>query len=216
MLGRVGWKPGECSLLSNDQYQAAQQAGNGGLNVPSLNSVGTNGSGNITDANGNTVGTATYSADNPGIDPFVNGNQAGYNQLANTSRVVTAGTALYAGIYAGATCAVGCPGAAAAALSNLRTLTGLLPAVPSAIDKLQKIGISLQRAREIVQNEEGYVDNANSGMFGTGSNVNYIVNEGGKMIRITTDAAGTKIISAGRVAENFVSRGVSSGRLTPR
>jgi len=53
-------------------------------------------------------------------------------------------------------------------------------------------------------------------MFGTGNNVNYIVNEGGKWIRITTDAAGTKIISAGRVAENFVSRGLSSGRLTPK
>jgi hypothetical protein len=26
----------QCSLLTNDQYQAAQQAGNGGLNVPSL------------------------------------------------------------------------------------------------------------------------------------------------------------------------------------
>jgi hypothetical protein len=104
----------------------------------------------------------------------------------------------------------------AAVLSNLRTLTGLLPAVPSAIDKLQKYGISLQRAREIVRTEQGYIDNDHPGMFGTGTNVNYIVNEGGRMIRITTDAAGTKIISAGRVAENFVNRGIESGRLTPR
>jgi len=46
----------KCTLLSNDQYAAAQKAGNGGLNVPTLDQVGTNGSGNITDANGNTVG----------------------------------------------------------------------------------------------------------------------------------------------------------------
>jgi hypothetical protein len=76
----------QCTLLSNDQYQAATQ-GNGSLNVPSLNSVGTNGSGSITDANGNSVGSATYVSDG-GADYY--GNQAGYNQLAGASRVVNA------------------------------------------------------------------------------------------------------------------------------
>lgn len=91
----------QCSLLSNDQYAAASQ-GNGSLNVPSLNSVGTNGSGNITDANGNVVGTATYSADNPGIDPFVNGNQAGYNMLGAANKAVNYATAGAAALYGGA------------------------------------------------------------------------------------------------------------------
>ena len=30
----------QCTEMTNDQYQAAQQAGNGGLNVPTLNQVG--------------------------------------------------------------------------------------------------------------------------------------------------------------------------------
>lgn len=98
----------QCTEMSNEQYQAAQQANNGGLNIPTLDQVGdnsSNGSFNataITDPNGNTVGTATYSPDNPGIDPFVGTNEAGYQQLSNTSNVVTAGTAIYAGVYAAA------------------------------------------------------------------------------------------------------------------
>jgi RHS repeat-associated protein len=89
----------QCSLLTNDQYQAAQQAGNGGLNVPSLNSVGTNGSGSITDANGNTVGSATY-VSNGGADYY--GNQAGYNLLGAASRTVNYATAGAAAVYGAA------------------------------------------------------------------------------------------------------------------
>jgi hypothetical protein len=76
----------QCTEMSNEQYQAAQQ-GNGSLNVPTLDQVGnnqTNGTFNataITDANGNTVGTATYVPTNPGIDPFVGNNMAGYQTL---------------------------------------------------------------------------------------------------------------------------------------
>ncbi len=62
----------QCSLLSNEQYTAAQQ-GNGSLNVPTLNQVGMNGDGNgsfnstgITDSNGNNVGSATYVSDGGG------------------------------------------------------------------------------------------------------------------------------------------------------
>ena len=204
----------DCSLLSNDQYQAAQQAGNGGLNVPSLNSVGTNGSGSITDANGNTVGTATYSADNPGIDPFVNGNSAGYNTLANASRDVTAGTAIYAVIYAGAACAVACPGGVAAVLATARNLyyaaAGLLPAVPSALEKLQKLGLSVSEANELIESPttQKLVDNANSG------NINYVADVAGKLVRITTDPNGQRIISAGLMRANQVTNGISSGRFT--
>jgi RHS repeat-associated protein len=107
-----------CTLLSNDQYTAAQQ-GNGGLNVPTLDQVGSNGNGsgqfnatNITDSNGNSVGTATYVSDG-GADYYANAN--GYQQLSNTSQVVKAGTVAYAGVYGAVGVAIaGLPAAAAA------------------------------------------------------------------------------------------------------
>jgi RHS repeat-associated protein len=93
---------GSCTEMTNDQYKAAQQANNGGLNVPSLNSVGTNGSGNITDANGNTVGTATYISDG-NLDPFTQ--SAGFATLGAASKLVnyaTVGaTAAYGGAFLG-------------------------------------------------------------------------------------------------------------------
>ena len=95
---------GHCSApISDDAYKAAQQASNSSLNGPSLAALqnSSSGSGTLTstDANGNTtnVGTVKWTADNPGIQgPAA---MAGFNQLANTSRVVTAGTAIYAGVY---------------------------------------------------------------------------------------------------------------------
>jgi RHS repeat-associated protein len=70
----------QCTEMTNDQYKAAQQAGNGGLNVPTLDQVGMTGNGsgqfnamNITDGNGNVVGTATYISDG-GADYYANRN----------------------------------------------------------------------------------------------------------------------------------------------
>jgi hypothetical protein len=75
---------GRCNTISNDQYQAAQRAGNGGLNVPTLDQVGMNGNGSgqfnssaITDSNGNTVGSATY-VSNGGADYYANRNGLDY------------------------------------------------------------------------------------------------------------------------------------------
>jgi RHS repeat-associated protein len=94
---------GQCNTISNDAYTAAQKGNNGGLNVPTLDQVGTNGNGSgqfnstaITNSNGDTVGSATY-VSNGGADYYANAN--GFNQLANTSQVVKAGTAIYAGVY---------------------------------------------------------------------------------------------------------------------
>lgn len=86
-----------CTEMTNAQYQAAQQAGNGGLNVPTLDQVGTNGSGNITDANGNTVGTATYISDGP-LDPYTNA--SGYALLGAASNVVNTAGSIEVGIMA--------------------------------------------------------------------------------------------------------------------
>jgi RHS repeat-associated protein len=83
---------GQCHQMTNDQYAAAQKAGNGGLNVPTLNTVGMNGDGSgqfnstaITDSSGKTVGTATYVSDGP-TDFYANRN--GLNVLANASATV--------------------------------------------------------------------------------------------------------------------------------
>jgi hypothetical protein len=85
--------------MTNDQYQAAQQAGNGGLNVPTLQSVGTNGSGNITDSNGNVVGTATYISDG-NLDPFTQA--SGFATLGAANKVVNYATAGATIAYGGA------------------------------------------------------------------------------------------------------------------
>ena len=90
---------GHCQEISNGQYQAAQQGDNGGLAVPSLNSVGTNGSGNITDASGNVVGTATYVSDG-NLDPFTNAQ--GFATLSAANRAVNYATAGATIAYGGA------------------------------------------------------------------------------------------------------------------
>jgi RHS repeat-associated protein len=103
---RVCDNNGQCNTVSNAAYQQAQQGNNGGLNVPTLDQVGSNGNGSgqfnstaITDSSGNTVGSATY-VSNGGADYYANAN--GYNQLVKSSRVVKAGTAVYAGLYGAA------------------------------------------------------------------------------------------------------------------
>ena len=80
----------QCTLLNYDEYQASQQS-NGSLNVRTLDQVGSNGNGSgqfnstaITDASGNTVGTATYVSDG-GADYYANAN--GFSQLSNTSNL---------------------------------------------------------------------------------------------------------------------------------
>ena len=131
-----------CTLLSNDQYTAAQQ-GNGSLNVPTLDQVGSNGNGsgqfnatNITDSNGNSVGTATYVSDG-GADYYANAN--GYQQLSNTSQVVKAGTAVYAGVYGAVGAAIAGPPVAAAAwrfILQRLALSATSPALLAIVNKL--------------------------------------------------------------------------------
>jgi RHS repeat-associated protein len=88
----------------------------------------------------------------------------------------------------------------------------LLPAVPSAIQKLQKIGLTIQQANEIVESpaSQKLIDNANNG------NINYITQVGGKLLRITTDPTGQRIISAGIVRANSIVNGLANGRFTQK
>jgi len=122
---------GQCNTISNDAYAAAQQSNNGGLNVPTLDQVGnnqTNGTFNattITDANGNTVGTATYVVgDSPGLDPYVGNNMAGLHTLGVTGATMSDPRTyvLWEGASAaGALCGLYCVDAGATAIETYTT-----------------------------------------------------------------------------------------------
>jgi RHS repeat-associated protein len=94
---------------------------------------------------------------------------------------------------------------------GLRAATAL-PAVPSAIEKLQKLGISVERANAIIQSpaSQKLIDHANNG------NINHVQEVGGKLIRITTDPTGQRIISAGIIRANSITNGIANGRFTPK
>ena len=95
---------------------------------------------------------------------------------------------------------------------GLRAAATLLPAVPSAADKLNRIGISLNTANAIVQNpaSQKLIDNANGGT------INVIQEVGGKLVRVTLDPTGQRIISAGIVRANSITNGIANGRFTPK
>jgi RHS repeat-associated protein len=134
---------GQCNNVSNDAYTAAQQGNNSGLNVPTLNQVGSNGNGSgqfnstaITDSNGNTVGTATYHSDG-GADYYAN--SVGINQLSNTSQGVKAVTGTYAAVYGVVGAAVAGPAVASTAyrfILQRLALSATSPALLAAINKL--------------------------------------------------------------------------------
>lgn len=104
--------------MSNEDYQKAQQGNNGGLNVPTLDQVGSNGYGSgqfnatsITDANGNTVGTATY-VSNGNLDYHANAN--GYRQLSAASTVVIGATVAVGVTFGAVAAGIAAPEIAAA------------------------------------------------------------------------------------------------------
>jgi hypothetical protein len=94
---------------------------------------------------------------------------------------------------------------------GLRAAT-VLPAVPSAIEKLQKLGISVERTNAIIQSpaSQKLIDHANNG------NINHVQEVGGKLIRITTDPTGQRIISAGIMRANSITNGIANARFTPK
>ncbi len=88
----------------------------------------------------------------------------------------------------------------------------LLPAVPSALEKLQKLGMTLEQANQVIQSptSQKLVDNLHGG------NINVLQIVGDKVVRITLDPTGRRIISAGLMRANSVKNGIDSGRFTPR
>ena len=152
--------------------------------------------------------------DRPGLAPGWGNNAQGYATLGAASKAVNYATVGAAAMYTGAIFAPEIAAGGSAALAAGRGLyyaaMGLLPAVPSALEKLQKLDLSVSEANEIIESPstQRLVDNANSG------NINYIADVGGKLIRITTDPTGQRIISAGRVQANGIANGIANGRFT--
>jgi RHS repeat-associated protein len=153
--------------------------------------------------------------DNPGLAYGYGNNAAGYNLLGTTGATVGSvkGVAAFYGASAlggaavyGAGLALGALGPGAFSVPGILTL----PAVPSAIEKLQNLGISVQEASQIVGSpaSQRLVDNLNNG------NINWVQNIDGKLIRITTDPNAQRIISAGIMRANQVTNGIASGRFT--
>jgi RHS repeat-associated protein len=153
---------GHCSTpISDDAYKAAQQASNGSLNGPSLAALQNSASGTgtltstSTDANGNTttsaVGTVKWTADNPGIQgPAA---MAGFNQLSNTSRVVQAGTAIYAGVYTAAFLGPAGVEAAVGFATRLRAgmVIGGLVMSAHAAEQAEERGVTVSEIEDAVQ-----------------------------------------------------------------
>lgn len=190
-----------CSNIDDKTFEAEQKKDQAnGVNYSN---------GSITDSSGAKQGTFSHDPDIAG-DPGAN--MAAMGNIGNQGM----GAIKYfvAGSVVGAACVVGCPAAGAAALTVGRGLlmggAALLPAVPSAIQKLQNLGVSLSEANELIENPttQKLIDNANGG------NINYVADVGGKLVRITTDPTGQRIISAGIMRANQVANGIANGRFT--
>ncbi|WP_158943366.1 RHS repeat-associated core domain-containing protein [Granulicella sp. S190] len=177
----------QCESISNDQYRVAQQGNNGGLNVPTLDQVGSNGNGSgrfnstaITDSNGNTVGSATY-VSNGGADYYANAN--GYQQLATASRATNQVTAVYAGVY----------GAIGGAIIGGEVAAGTAAARSNLIFQLEKHGVGLANLLRLGHNvpiaEIGEIKNAIATAVATGA----ITSMGGNAFQGVVQVAGTFI-----------------------
>jgi RHS repeat-associated protein len=159
---------GKCNTVSNDAYTAAQKGNNGSLNVPTLDQVGMNGNGSgqfnstaITDANGNTVGTATY-VSTGGADYYANRNglnvlgQAGATMNDPRTYAAWFGASAIGGGLIVAAPAIGA-GAATTSLGVIRaglqagaTVGGYILS-QHAVDQAVERGVPLEEIEEAVE-----------------------------------------------------------------
>lgn len=191
---------GNCHEMTNDQYKAAQQAGNGGLNVPTLDQVGMNGNGSgqfnstaITDANGNTVGTATYVSDGP-TDYYANRN--GLNTLATASATVGSVKGVAAFYGASLVGAVGVYAVGLTAGADLTTLGSLAGETTHSEEAalLARHGITPEQARDVIEAAKK-AGNVVEAMGRYGPQLRYTAN-GIRVVVATTGRNAGKIITA--------------------
>jgi RHS repeat-associated protein len=145
------------------------------------------------------------------LTPFAQGvfTQLNHMPIQKFIGAVYGGSVLL-GATGGAACYYLCPAATVTTLGI--AAAPLLPIVPSAIQKLQQLGISVEEASAIVQSPttQKVIDNLNSG------NINHYAEVGGKLVRITTNPEGTRIISAGFARANQITNGIANGRFVPK
>jgi RHS repeat-associated protein len=178
------------------------------------NLAGTAKNGTIYDSNGNTIGTYQRTSFDD-LGPLGNSlyqGMAARRQASNQIIGVFAGGSLLGGAGVAGGLAVSGAGLTTLGLQAAAVAAPLLPAVPSAIEKLQKIGLTLGQANAIVQSPatQKLIDNANNG------NINCLQQVGDKVVRITTDPTGQRIISAGHVRANSIVNGLANGRFTAK
>lgn len=127
----------------------------------------------------------------PIADPGNLATLLGGSAFGGTAAVVLGGAALSSGIVT----------------SGLEA-SPLLPAVPGAVEKLQRIGLSVSKASQIATSltSQRLIDKAN------GNNINVIKQLGDQLIRITLDPTGQRIISAGRIQERNIINSIAAGR----
>jgi hypothetical protein len=146
--------------------------------------------------------------DNPGIDGPANAAVFGQigNQGMGAIKAFTVGSVVGGTLGAGG---LALAGYGSAAIPSI--IAPLLPAVPSAFEKLQRVGVSLQEANQIIDSPaaQHVVDNLHGG------NINSYQTINGQIIRITTDPSAQRIISAGIVQARNIAAGINSGRFTP-
>jgi hypothetical protein len=190
---------GQCHQMTNDQYTAAQKAGNGGLNAPTLDQVGMNGNGSgqfnstsITDSNGNSVGTATYVSDGP-TDFYANRNGLGTLATASAKVGSVKGIASWYGASALGALAVYGAGisTAGAELTTLGDVSADL--TEHAAQQMAERGIDPAAARAAIETAKE-TGNAVQAMGRYGPQVRYVAN-GLKVVVATTGANAGKIIT---------------------
>jgi RHS repeat-associated protein len=162
-------------------------------------------------AHGSLVLTGTIEGTNKTSASYGLGPDPGILALQKGTQLAEPGVKLAA---IGLALGIGGPAAGAAygAVAGGTALTQLaiytLPVVTSAIDKLQKLGISIYEAGQIVGSPtaQRLIDTANGG------NINVVQQVGEKLVRITTDPSGQRIISAGIIQARNINNSIASGR----
>jgi RHS repeat-associated protein len=215
---RIDDKSESVSVSSGDCSGVKTGSGQSATYVPGTVTGITSNGGNSIDigynsydgqSSGVTNANSAPAFDHPGIDGPANAAIFGRigNQGMGAIKAFTIGSVVGGALGAGGLAVAGY--ASAATVPSI--IAPLLPAVPSAIEKLQRIGVSLQQANQILNDPavQHVVDNVNGG------NINSYTTISGHIIRITTDPAGQRIISAGIVQGRNIAAGLSSGRFTP-
>jgi RHS repeat-associated protein len=196
-----------CVDIGDEEFKRLQKDPGAGISLHGFTDVGT---WTYTDQNGNIVVGGTYVQTDHDLPQDVSDSMHHAMDRASVgvkwALIATSPNFAMMGIA---------PGLATAAdlisvpIINVGTATlPLIPIIPSALEKLEEMGISEEAAYEIIENPSTWkvLDKFND------DNINFISEQGGKLVRITTSPDGTRIISAGYMQMRNLVNGFQSGR----